>query len=290
MFKEQLGAYFVCRHMESKEHKDKRPVGQKSSLLSFFSKLPAAATTTATTTTTKASESVMGEEGGGEDGGITTTTSALRQALLAAAKLFPTKIPTPTGLAAPHSPSTTRASTSSSAGARGGVADLDLRASALRGEGGEPFTAGCSLALLGVFPLIAKAVLGALQRRQVYARWPRPKRFDRNMVVIGAGAAGLVTSYIAAAVKAKVTLVESHKMGGDCLNYGCVPSKALIRSAKLVKQIRTSATYGMPMVVELGIALDVLIGVLILGVFMFQIREQFDSLDIRQGHKKRKRL
>jgi hydrogenase-4 component E len=47
----------------------------------------------------------------------------------------------------------------------------------------------------------------------------------------------------------------------------------------------TSATYGMPMVVELGIALDVLIGVLILGVFMFQIREQFDSLDIRHLEK-----
>jgi pyruvate/2-oxoglutarate dehydrogenase complex dihydrolipoamide dehydrogenase (E3) component len=61
----------------------------------------------------------------------------------------------------------------------------------------------------------------------------RPKSFDRNLVVIGAGAGGLVTAYIAAAVKAKVTLVEAHKMGGDCLNYGCVPSKALIRTAKL---------------------------------------------------------
>jgi pyruvate/2-oxoglutarate dehydrogenase complex dihydrolipoamide dehydrogenase (E3) component len=64
------------------------------------------------------------------------------------------------------------------------------------------------------------------------------------MVVIGAGAAGLVTSYIAAVVKAKVTLVETHKMGGDCLNFGCVPSKALIRSAKLVRQIRRSPDYG----------------------------------------------
>jgi hypothetical protein len=68
--------------------------------------------------------------------------------------------------------------------------------------------------------------------------------FDRNMVVIGAGAAGLVTSYIAAVVKAKVTLVEAHKMGGDCLNYGCVPSKALIKTATLARQMRHSADYG----------------------------------------------
>jgi pyruvate/2-oxoglutarate dehydrogenase complex dihydrolipoamide dehydrogenase (E3) component len=64
------------------------------------------------------------------------------------------------------------------------------------------------------------------------------------MVVIGAGAAGLVTAYIAAAVKAKVTLIERHKMGGDCLNYGCVPSKALIKTATLVQQMRHSADYG----------------------------------------------
>ncbi len=72
----------------------------------------------------------------------------------------------------------------------------------------------------------------------------KPNNFDRNLVVIGAGAAGLVTSYIAAAVKAKVTLVESHKMGGDCLNYGCVPSKALIKTATLARQIRHSQDYG----------------------------------------------
>jgi pyruvate/2-oxoglutarate dehydrogenase complex dihydrolipoamide dehydrogenase (E3) component/uncharacterized membrane protein YdjX (TVP38/TMEM64 family) len=101
-----------------------------------------------------------------------------------------------------------------------------------------------SLALLGVFPLIAKFIVGALHKRKVYARWPRPKRFDRNLVVIGAGAGGLVSAYIAAAVKAKVTLVEGHKMGGDCLNYGCVPSKALIRSAKAMKQLRQAHTLG----------------------------------------------
>ncbi|MDP3886300.1 FAD-dependent oxidoreductase [Hydrogenophaga sp.] len=102
-----------------------------------------------------------------------------------------------------------------------------------------------SFVLLGVFPMIAKAALGFLQRRRVYARWQRPKTFDRNLVVIGAGAAGLVTSYIAAAVKAKVTLVEAHKMGGDCLNFGCVPSKALIKSAKLATQMRRADHYGL---------------------------------------------
>ena len=101
-----------------------------------------------------------------------------------------------------------------------------------------------SFVLLGVFPLLAKALLGALQRRKVYANWPRPKRFDRNLIVIGAGAGGLVTAYIAAAVRARVTLVEDHKMGGDCLNYGCVPSKALIRVAKLARDIQQADAMG----------------------------------------------
>jgi pyruvate/2-oxoglutarate dehydrogenase complex dihydrolipoamide dehydrogenase (E3) component/uncharacterized membrane protein YdjX (TVP38/TMEM64 family) len=103
-----------------------------------------------------------------------------------------------------------------------------------------------SFVLLGLFPLIAKKIVDLVKGRKVYAKWAsvKPKSFDRNMVVIGAGAAGLVTSYIAAVVKAKVTLVESHKMGGDCLNYGCVPSKALIKSATLVRQMKHSADYG----------------------------------------------
>jgi pyruvate/2-oxoglutarate dehydrogenase complex dihydrolipoamide dehydrogenase (E3) component/uncharacterized membrane protein YdjX (TVP38/TMEM64 family) len=103
-----------------------------------------------------------------------------------------------------------------------------------------------SFVLLGLFPLIAKKIVDAVKARQVYARWARvkPKTFDRNLVVIGAGAAGLVTAYIAAAVKAKVTLVEAHKMGGDCLNYGCVPSKALIKTATLARQIRHAKDYG----------------------------------------------
>ena len=102
-----------------------------------------------------------------------------------------------------------------------------------------------SFALLGVFPLVAKRLLAWLQRRRVYSKWPRPARFDRNLVVIGAGAAGLVSAYIAAAVKAKVTLVEAHKMGGDCLNYGCVPSKALIKSARVAHSIRHADRYGL---------------------------------------------
>jgi len=98
--------------------------------------------------------------------------------------------------------------------------------------------------LLGLFPLVAKKVLEAFNARRIYARWTRPARYDNNIVVIGGGSAGLVTAYIAAAVKAKVTLVEKHRMGGDCLNTGCVPSKALIRTAKLLSQIRRSKDYG----------------------------------------------
>jgi len=101
-----------------------------------------------------------------------------------------------------------------------------------------------AFAVLGLFPIVAKKVLDALKARKVYAKWPRPAKFDRNVVVIGAGSAGLVTAYIAAAVKARVTLIEKHRMGGDCLNTGCVPSKALIRSAKLLSHIRRSAELG----------------------------------------------
>lgn len=102
-----------------------------------------------------------------------------------------------------------------------------------------------SFVLLGLFPLIAKKIIDWLKKRKVYAAWPKPKRFDRNLIVIGGGAAGLVSSLIGAAVKAKVTLVEADKMGGDCLNYGCVPSKALIKSAKIVHYIRNGVHYGL---------------------------------------------
>ena len=111
---------------------------------------------------------------------------------------------------------------------------------------GDVFSPGLlgSFVLLGVFPLVAKALADGLQARKRYAQWKKPASFERNLVVIGAGAGGLVSAYIAAAVKAKVTLVEGHKMGGDCLNYGCVPSKTLIRSAKLARQIRTADHFG----------------------------------------------
>lgn len=102
-----------------------------------------------------------------------------------------------------------------------------------------------SFVLLGVFPLIAKGIVNMIKKRQVYKNWTKPTKFDRNMVVIGAGAGGLVTSYIAAAVKAKVTLIEAGEMGGDCLNYGCVPSKAIIKSAKIAEQIRNAHHYGL---------------------------------------------
>ncbi len=103
-----------------------------------------------------------------------------------------------------------------------------------------------SFILLAIFPWLARWGTELVKTRRLYARWAwaKPAQFDRNLIVIGGGAAGLVTSYIAAVTRAKVTLVEGHKMGGDCLNYGCVPSKALIRSASFLKQAKNSAALG----------------------------------------------
>ena len=101
-----------------------------------------------------------------------------------------------------------------------------------------------SFVLLGIFPIIAKLILNFIKQKRVYKGWTKPKAFDRNMVVIGAGSAGLVTAYIAAAVKASVTLVEKHKMGGDCLNTGCVPSKSLLHASKLAHTHKVSANSG----------------------------------------------
>jgi len=98
--------------------------------------------------------------------------------------------------------------------------------------------------LLGVFPLIARKILDQIKARRVYRGWQKPKQFDRNLVVIGAGSGGLVSAYIAAAVKAEVSLIEKHAMGGDCLNTGCVPSKALIRSARLAAEVKRAAALG----------------------------------------------
>ena len=108
-----------------------------------------------------------------------------------------------------------------------------------------------SLMLLGLLPLLAREGMKLIKRhraqRQIYRSWiaQKPKRFDRNLVVIGAGAGGLVSAYIAAALKAKVTLVEVKKMGGDCLNTGCVPSKALIKTARVAHQMRHASRYGL---------------------------------------------
>jgi len=102
-----------------------------------------------------------------------------------------------------------------------------------------------SFVLLGLFPWLAKGLVNMVKRQQVYKGWKKPEKFDYNLLVIGAGAAGLVTSYIGAAVKAKVGLIERHKMGGDCLNTGCVPSKALLRSAKINHYIGSASKYGL---------------------------------------------
>ena len=101
-----------------------------------------------------------------------------------------------------------------------------------------------SFVLLGVFPLIAKKIVDWVKARRVYRHYDKPKAFDRNLIVIGGGSAGLVSAYIAAAVRAEVTLVEKSALGGDCLNTGCVPSKALIRTARLLADARRSAELG----------------------------------------------
>ena len=101
-----------------------------------------------------------------------------------------------------------------------------------------------SFVLLGIFPFLARKLMGFYKRRRVMSKFKKPKSFDYNMVVIGGGSAGLVTSYIGAATKGKVALIEKHKMGGDCLNTGCVPSKALIRSAKFMADVKKCQKLG----------------------------------------------
>lgn len=101
-----------------------------------------------------------------------------------------------------------------------------------------------AFALLGLFPLLAKKAVALIRSRKTLRFFAKPRRFDRNLIVIGAGSAGLVSAYIGAAVKAKVTLIEKHKMGGECLNTGCVPSKALLRSAKFVSHVRRAKEFG----------------------------------------------
>lgn len=104
-----------------------------------------------------------------------------------------------------------------------------------------------SFALLAIFPWLARWAVARVRMRgagNIHARWTKPIRFDRNLVVIGAGSAGLVTSYLAAATRARVTLIEANRMGGDCLNFGCVPSKTLIRSATFLREARHAKDLG----------------------------------------------
>tara|TARA_R110000824_G_scaffold336_9_gene2224 strand:+ start:21290 stop:23425 length:2136 start_codon:yes stop_codon:yes gene_type:complete len=100
------------------------------------------------------------------------------------------------------------------------------------------------LIILALFPWLAKGVVAILKKRKIYKAYSIPRKFDANLVVIGAGSAGLVTAYIAAFTKAKVILIEKSKMGGDCLNTGCVPSKALIRSAGVSHLLSRSMEFG----------------------------------------------
>jgi pyruvate/2-oxoglutarate dehydrogenase complex dihydrolipoamide dehydrogenase (E3) component len=145
-----------------------------------------------------------------------------------------------------------------------------------------------SFVLLGLFPLLAKAAVAWWKRRRVYRSWRRPRRFDRNLIVIGAGAGGLVTALIGATVRAKVTLIERGEMGGDCLNTGCVPSKALIRSARTAHEIRTAAAYGVaPAEPEVRFA-EVIERVhrIIAEIAPADSVERYTSLgvDVRKGH------
>ncbi len=102
-----------------------------------------------------------------------------------------------------------------------------------------------SFVLLGLFPWLARGVLTLLRRRRALAGFPRPRQFDNNLLVIGAGSAGLVAAYVAATVRARVTLVEAQRMGGDCLNTGCVPSKTLIHSARMRHHLRRAEAFGL---------------------------------------------
>ncbi|MDQ3617298.1 MAG: FAD-dependent oxidoreductase [Pseudomonadota bacterium] len=98
--------------------------------------------------------------------------------------------------------------------------------------------------LLGVLPLLARWFTRWLDARRIYKDYEKPSKFDYNLIVIGAGSGGLVSAYIGSAAKAKVALIEKHRMGGDCLNTGCVPSKALLRTARLLAEARDSRRYG----------------------------------------------
>ncbi len=102
-----------------------------------------------------------------------------------------------------------------------------------------------SFAALGLFPLLARRALEIIRQRRVLAAYPKPAAFDANLVVIGAGSGGLVAAYLGAALKARTVLIERDRMGGDCLNTGCVPSKTLLRSAKIASYLRRAPEFGL---------------------------------------------
>lgn len=118
------------------------------------------------------------------------------------------------------------------------LAELESAAGILSGE------LILAFALIAVLPWGSKWLLSWLDRRRIYSAYQRPEAFDTNLAVIGAGAGGLVSAYIAAAVKARVTLIEGAEMGGDCLNRGCVPSKALIKAGSIVHRISQAEKFG----------------------------------------------
>ncbi len=101
-----------------------------------------------------------------------------------------------------------------------------------------------SFLLLAVFPFVVRKVMDVIGARRALAAYEKPAQLDANVVVIGAGSAGLVAALIGTTVKAKMVLIEQDKMGGDCLNTGCVPSKALLRSAKMRHYFERMEDYG----------------------------------------------
>ncbi|MBT5202301.1 MAG: FAD-dependent oxidoreductase, partial [Gammaproteobacteria bacterium] len=101
-----------------------------------------------------------------------------------------------------------------------------------------------ALLLLAVFPMATKRLVEMFRKRKLRLRFHRPREFDNDIVVIGAGSGGLVSALIGATVNAKVTLIEENQMGGDCLNTGCVPSKSLIRAANLMADIGSADEFG----------------------------------------------
>jgi len=141
-----------------------------------------------------------------------------------------------------------------------------------------------SFVLLGLFPLLARFLVGRWRRRRIYEGWTRPRRFDRNLIVIGGGAGGLVTAYIAATVRAKVTLIEAREMGGDCLNTGCVPSKTLIAAARTAHDIRSAGIEHVPPFAEVMERVHSAIRAIAPNDSPERYREL--GVEVRQGHAK----